>query len=58
MKMIDPPKTVAELRARIEAGKAIALRRLQEHADDAAQPEASRDVCRIMAARMRGERLQ
>jgi hypothetical protein len=47
------PRTVAELRAWIDAGKAIAARRLREHADDTSQPEASRDVCRIMANRMR-----
>lgn len=49
----DSPQTVAELRARIAAGKAIALKRLSEHAADPAQPEVSRDVCAGLAERIR-----
>jgi hypothetical protein len=49
----DSPRTVAELRARIEAGKTTAARRLAEHGADETQPEVSRDVCRALAARIR-----
>jgi hypothetical protein len=44
------PKTVAEWRVQIEAGKAIAQRRLIEHANDPSQLPISRDVCGRLAA--------
>ena len=47
--------SVAELRARIAEGKAIAARRLAEHATDAAQPQVSRIVCASLADRIRTE---
>ncbi len=48
----DSPRTVAELRAKIDAAKIVARRRLEEHASDATQSAVSRDVCRLLAARM------
>jgi hypothetical protein len=48
-----PPTTVAEWREQIEAGKKIALRRLENHAADETQSEISRDVCGMLAKRMR-----
>lgn len=44
------PKTVAEYRAQIEAGKRLARARLTDTANDTGSLPIARDICRRLAA--------